>query len=808
MPDRAVGQIVAKSRVGLIGLTGAGKNYSQCDGTVGKNLHDAPKAWNGRGRKENRLQGFIALRAGSIRFGAVMKPLPLRQSPSFFAARTSVFLAGAVIAGATLAAYHNSFSGPFLLDDVPGIQDNLTLRHLWPIGRVLSPPPDLTTSGRPMVNLSLAINYAFGGTKVGGYHALNLAIHILASLTLFGLVRRTLLRPAMAGTLSASRPARDSAAATLLGLAIALIWALHPLQTEAVTYVIQRAESMMGLFYLLTLYCFVRGADSGRPSCWLFASILCSLLGMATKEVMVSAPLIVLLYDRTFVAGTFREAWSRRRWFYAGLAGSWLLLGYLVASVGGNRNGSVGFGLGVNWWAYELTQFQAVTHYLQLSLWPHPLIFNYGPFSIKHPLEVLPQAVIIVLLAVGSVVSLWRWPAIGFAGIWFFSILAPTSVMPGPSDMIVEHRMYLALAPVVTLLVTGLYMFMIGIQKKAAPKRGLPAASLGLVMALAVPLGLLTTQRNKDYRSELAIWSDTVAKRPDNPAAHDSLGNALEHAGRLEEAIEQHRQALQLTNFAQAHYNLGVTLAKAGRFPEAIEQYQQALLLRPDQVDTYDSLGNALVQIGRIPEAIEEYQHALQIHPDDLHANYNLGVVLAQVGRASEAIEHYEAAARIDPGNAALQNNLGIALAQAGRPTEAIGHYEKALLIDPHHAATQVNLGISLAECGRIAEAVEHYQEALRLDPNSAEAHLNLANVWFRQGLMPEAMAQCEEALRIKPDYAEAHFNLGVALIQTGRMAEASEHFRQVLRINPGDVQAQRILARLQAYQQPAAPLK
>lgn len=739
-----------------------------------------------------------------------MKPLPPRENPSFFSSPASIFLAGAVIAGAALAAYHNSFSGPFLLDDLPGIQDNLTLRHLWPIGRVLSPPPDLTTSGRPMVNLSLAINYALGGTTVTGYHALNLVIHIFASLALFGLVRRTLLRPVMTGILSASQPAPDPAAtATLLGFAIALIWALHPLQTEAVTYIIQRAESMMGLFYLLTLYCFVRGADSGRPGFWLPASIFCSLLGMATKEVMVSAPLIVLLYDRTFVAGTFREAWNRRRWFYAGLAGTWLLLGYLVASVGGNRNGSVGFGLGVNWWAYELTQFQAIAHYLRLSLWPHPLVFQYGPIAVRQASEVLPQAVLVVLLAAGAVAGLWRRPAIGFAGVWFFAILAPTSVMPGPTDMIVEHRMYLALAPLVALLATGLFVFILWIQKKAAGGRAGQIAGLCLVPALALPLGLLTARRNEDYRSELALWGDTVARRPDNPAAHDSLGNALEHAGRLEEAIAQHQQALQLMDFAQGHYNLGNVLARSGRFQEAIEQYGQALRLRPDQADTYDNLGIALFQLGRIPEAIEQYQHALQINPDHVQANNNLGVALVRTGRAPEAIAYYQAAARFEPGNASLQNNLGIALAKAGRSAEAIGHYEEALRLDPQNAATHVNLGISLAECGRTAEAVERYQQALRLDPSSAEAHLNLANVWFRQGRMTEAMAQCEEALRIKPDYADAHYNLGIALIQAGRMAEATGHFQQLLRINPDDVQAQRILARLQAYQQPAAaPLK
>ena len=180
-----------------------------------------------------------------------------------------------------------------------------------------------------MVNLSLAINYALGGMATWGYHALNLAIHILAGLTLFGVVRRTLLQPSLL--------TRFGQAALSLALAVAVIWTIHPLQTEAVTYIAQRAESLMGLFYLLTVYCFIRGTESETPGIWYKLSVAACLLGMASKEVMISAPLMVLLYDRTFVGGSFRQAWERRRPLYMGLFGTWLLLGYLVVGTH-NRN--------------------------------------------------------------------------------------------------------------------------------------------------------------------------------------------------------------------------------------------------------------------------------------------------------------------------------------------------------------------------------------------------------------------------------------------------------------------------------------
>ena len=211
-----------------------------------------------------------------------------------------------VVVAAGLLAYHNSFTGPFIFDDLPSIPENPTIRHLWPIWQPLSPPQTggITVEGRPVINLSLAINYALGGYDVRGYHVLNLTIHILAGLTLFGVVRRTLLQPRLRE--------RFGGVANELALAVAVLWTVHPLQTESVTYIVQRAESLMGLFYLLTLYCFIRSVESPRPRVWCGLCLTACAVGMASKEVMASAPLLVMLYDRAFISGSFREAWRRR----------------------------------------------------------------------------------------------------------------------------------------------------------------------------------------------------------------------------------------------------------------------------------------------------------------------------------------------------------------------------------------------------------------------------------------------------------------------------------------------------------------
>jgi Tfp pilus assembly protein PilF len=596
----------------------------------------------------------------------------------------------ALIVLATAAAYGNSLAGPFVFDDKAAILENPSIRQLWPIWKTLCPPGHVTVSGRPVLNLSLAANYAVSGPNVWSYHATNLAIHILAALLLFGLLRRTLLLPALGD--------RWAAVAAPLALSVALVWAIHPLQTESVTYVVQRAESLMGLCYLLTLYCFLRGAGSPRAAWWFSAAVTACLLGMASKEAMVSAPLVVMIYDRTFLAGSFREALRRRWGVYAALAATWLLPAWLVISTGsfqfnlGGQRHSAG---GISPWAYLCTQFGAIVRYLRLSLWPYPLVLDYGSATPHKVLEIVPYAVVVGLLGLGTLAALWRWPKAGFLGAWFFAILAPTSSLyPLVGQTISEHRMYLPLAAVVTVVAAGACV---------AGRRLLDAGSISplscrllaicLVLCAGIGLGIATYRRNQDYQSDLALWQDTVAKAPRN---------------------------------ARAQYNLGVAFADCGQFRAAIPHYEAALEINPRYAEAHANLGNALADVGQLDAAIACFQRALAIEPELAVAHYDFANVLAARGQIGEAITHYQSALESTPGFPEAHNNLAGLLAGRGQPDEAIAHYRQAVESKPDYAEAHYNLGNLLFRGGQVDEAIVHFQRVLEVRPDFAKARRNL----------------------------------------------------------------------------------
>ena len=499
--------------------------------------------------------------------------------------------------------------------------ENPSIQHLWPIWQVLFPPNAAIVGGRPVVSLTLAINYALGGMNVWGYHAVNLAIHILAAWTLFGVMRRTLILPRLRE--------RFGSAATPLALAAAMLWMVHPLQTESVTYVIQRTEALVGLFYLLdALLRHSRGNFGLVRRCWYIAAAMACLLGMATKEVMVTAPLIVLLYDRTFLG----------RLVSRGLAATLGLVSGLGRHLG--RGGVV-----VDFNRLSRRHHRLCRAEVHLVVVPadatgrdRPLpsagVLARGPVpglrlaGAHAGKEVLLPGILVVGLLGLTVWALVKRPAWGFLG---------RVVLRDPcADL--ELRAHQGR----------------GVRASHVPAVGGGGGRRGDWRLRCRPDGLsvgggFRGRRRRSRAVSLVMLARRGTRNPHLPAQrglpervvdlgrHGGQGAgqraspqqprfALARRGRVDEAIAHYRKALEINpDFAEAHNNLGLALADRGRFDEAIAYYQKALEIKPDYAEAHNNLGTVLAGT-RLDEAITEYRKALETKPDFAEAHYNLGL--------------------------------------------------------------------------------------------------------------------------------------------------------------------------------------
>jgi tetratricopeptide (TPR) repeat protein len=580
-----------------------------------------------------------------------------------------------LLSAATIAAYSNALDGPFVFDDRLAITDNPRIRSLDPPWGPLATPRDTPVAGRPVVNLSLAINYALGGLDPRGYRAFNLGLHLACGLLLFGLVRRTLGVPGAAAGL------RHDASG--IATATALLWLVHPLGSECVDYATQRTESIMASFYLLTLYSVARVATASSPRAdraWSVVAVAAGALGGASKETMLTAPLVALLYDAIFHAGSVRVALNRRRWLYAGLGASMLVV--VVTVLGAPRAHSVGASQGVSPWIYLANQSEMLVVYLQRVVWPDPLILDYGwprPGSLT---EWLPSLAFSAGFVSCVLILSWRHPALGFPALAGLIVLAPTSsVVPIVTEVGAERRMYLPLAGLLFLIVLAGH-FALGRIRHRELRRTLAWVS---VATLSVVLILVTRSRNEDYLDEATLWRESALARPANPRARLNLGDVLRRRGELDAADALFVEALTLhPPYGRAEAQRALVALTRGDLAVAEAHLRRALSLEPRLGDVRTNLGELLARAGRTDEALAEWREALARDPDLVFAANNLAWTLAthpdsRVRDAAEALRLAQHAAdlsaRSDP---AILDTLAAAQAEAGRLPEASATAERA----------------------------------------------------------------------------------------------------------------------------------
>lgn len=556
---------------------------------------------------------------------------------------------GLVLVAAVVLVYLNSLTGPFILDDAYSVHENRAIRSLWPPWNAMFKAiPDSPPAGRPIVGLSLAINYALGGFDVRGYHVFNIAVHAACVLVLWGVLRRSI--PLFkAGESRAAFPA----------FVIALLWAVHPLATESVTYISQRTELLMGLFYLLTLYCAIRSWEAPDRPFWIVLAIGCCALGMGCKESMVSAPLFVLLFDVVLVSKSWRRPFTQHAKLYLGLAATWAWL--LVLNISGPRSQTCGTQWGLSSLDYLFTQAGIIVRYLRLCFWPHPLVITYDDWPIAQGFaEVLPQGLLILAMLALTVWLIVHHKPAGLLGAWFFLILAPTSsFVPIVTEIAAERRMYLPLAAVVMAVILGTHATIVWVRQRytAAGKAAASAALMVLVVVVSA-LGSATVARNRDYRTAVSIWTDTLAKRPLSWMALNNLCMALLDTGENDRVISYSNQAIERKpTYADGHYNRGLAYEQKGDREQALRDYSRAIELDSHHVKAYNNRAVLYGEAGDFARAIQDCTRAIELKGDYAEAYYNRGLARGEAGEFELAVRDFTAAIALEPGDAEFYNH-------------------------------------------------------------------------------------------------------------------------------------------------------
>jgi protein O-mannosyl-transferase len=629
----------------------------------------------------------------------VSQPSSLRRLfplPAWVAMATGTLL----LAGVVWLEYGGILHAPLICDDYATLDVNPSILKLWPLisfsgeETPLNPSPETPVSARPLTNLTFAINYHFGRLDTAGYHIVNTSIHVLAALVLWALVRRTLLLEYFAG--------RFTGVAGLLAFGSALVWAVHPLNTESVAYITQRTEALMGLFYLATLYACVRywtAAGQSTRVLWLVLATLAALLGAFSKEVIASVPAVALLYERTFIAGSFRRA-LRQSWpLYVGLVLCWLPM--VVININGPRTPAAGFHLGLPGYIWWFTQAKVLLLYLKLSFWPWPLVLHYEIPYLETFADAWPWVVPVVLMTIATLIFVWRRTIVGFVSLSMIAALSPTLLIPCVPEIVAERRMYVSLAMLVPLVIVGFYAVLRRVFRPAAGDArsnanqdpiGRAPLAIWIVgtTALTIVFTMVGIRRLSAYNNAVGLLQDTIKNQPDDLSILINLGIEQAKVGDIEDAMQSFDHAAHLFSDSpllnyklnqeehKLEYSLGLACEQLGRPREAMAHYKKAVQLRPQYVAARYNLGLLLQEAGLLQAAMDQYEEAVRIKPTFAQAHCNLGALLASAGRFDEAISHLEEGARLDP-EAGTYINLVDAYVQTGRREDAIRAAEQAI---------------------------------------------------------------------------------------------------------------------------------
>jgi tetratricopeptide (TPR) repeat protein len=685
--------------------------------------------------------------------------------------------------------YYNTLNNEFVFDDLILIQSNETLPSLKNIYNIIT----VTTQEhgyRPVRVLSYAIDYCISGLNPLSYHISNIVYHIINCFLVY-LITLSLL----------------SNRATAFFAAI--LFAVHPVHTDSVTYIAGRRDILFTLFYLIGLYTFIKYRKTQRHY-FLFFSMAAYLLSIGSKEMGVTLPAIFLIYDlinnlphetkklrSQDVTKALKKIWVQSKYFYSIFFMGALAFIYYKVFINSPSQQKEYYGDSVL--VTLLTVGKIIVHYIKLLLFPVNLIadYSYDAFPLSSSFfewSTLFSFILLflILLIILKIFSKNRW--IAFGGIWFFITLLPVCHIIPHHELLAEHYLYL---PSYGFCLIAALLFTSSLENNR--HSALIYFSLFCIIVL---FSLRIIDRNRDWKDGMTLWSKTVKSVPRCARAQNNLGAEYIKYGHEhhKEAMPHLKAALQIKpEYAEAYNNLGLVYKGQGSYDQATKLFAKAIKSKKRYFEAINNIATMYERKGDYDTAIKIFENVLKRKPDYAEAHSNLGIVYQKKGQLEQAKEHFRKALQIEPHHVEAHNNLGVWYKNKGLYDEAIEEFKQVLILKPDFAEVHCNLGAVYNNKGWYDRAIDELKEALRLKPHTAEAMNNMGNAYKGKGWYDKAIEAYKEALDINPHMAIPHLNLAFTyLYQKKDNKKALYHFERALEINPHFPQANSIIKEIE----------
>jgi len=664
-----------------------------------------------------------------------------------------------------IICYSGTFDSPFAFDDRPSITENLSIQNLSDLKSIWK-----FSETRFLTYLSFALNFHFHGLNVFGYHLVNLTIHLLAALSVFWLVRLIFLTPELKKNLLSKQ-------VKSIALTVSLLFVSHPIQTQAVTYIVQRAASMAALFYLLSVALYIKArlhqtrAEKGHILLYSL-SITAALIAMFTKEIALTLPLCIILCEYSFFSPSLNQMPRRLSYLWPMLltfpvipVTTLLTKAKLIAYVGLATETDT-----ISRQDYLLTQFNVIRTYLRLLFFPINQSVDYD-YALAHHLfepRTLASFLLLIAILVVALILFKKFRVIAFGVLWFYLTLAVESSLIPIRDLIVEHRLYLPCFGIF-LSSTALLFYLLGQRMKI----------LKILFTIFICLTFLATiNRNIVWEYQVLLWNDVVKQAPNKSRGYLNRGVGYDNLEMQDLAIKDFDLVMELdkTN-PYPYHNRGLIYLRRGEIDSAVSEFNRALKKQPNLTKSYVNRGIARSILGEYSEAYKDIYTAVRHEPHHpFHLNA-LGTVLKKTKRYPLALRAFTRAIELDDEYATPYLNRGTTYNMMGKFEEAIDDFTQATELAPDMPEIYYHSGLTYVGLKNYKKAIEKFTTAITKKPDFMKAYGNRGMSYHRLGLHQRALIDLNRAINLNSNLAKLYLNRGKVYQSLGMSDEAEMDF-------------------------------